>query len=101
MIPILHSPGLMIPGQLGPMSLKVRIERGIAIPSLGLTHEGSLDPDHIVLGNTLCDTYYKVKLSFDSLKDSFSSKRRGYIDHTSVSSNLLDGLSTVLENGES
>ncbi len=100
MIPILHSPGLMMPGQLGPMSrvlpcsLRIFFTRTCGPPRLSawrarpLQSTGRAWPAaaarHVVLGNALGDADHEVKLRFDALHDSLGGKRRRHVYHRRV-----------------
>jgi hypothetical protein len=84
MMPILHSSGVMTPGQLGPIS------REAEPPSARLTRTMSST------GNALGDADDQFHLGVDRLQDGVGRERRRHVDHAGVGAGA-DGLGHGVE----
>jgi hypothetical protein len=99
MIPILHSLGLIIPGQLGPIILKVnknskkfkkiQKKKKYKIPGDLLGSKGVFNSDHIMLGDTISNGNNKVKFGLNGIDDGIGGKGWGDIDDRGVTSSLF------------
>ena len=71
MMPILHSPGVSTPGQLGPISRDFDRQR-------------ALDPDHVEHRNALGDADDQRHLGVDRLEDRVRGEGRRHVDDAGV-----------------
>ena len=79
-MPILHSPGVMMPGQLGPMR---------RVPRAG---ERCLHAHHVVDRNSLGDAHHELDAGIGRFEDRVGGERRRHVDHAGGGAGLLDGI---------
>lgn len=100
MIPILHSLGLMIPGQLGLGDMNNDLiysnHSGFILGS-----QGVLDSDHVLLGNSVGDHDHQWDFSFHCLDHGVGREGWGNVNDTCVTSGFFSGFSAVLEDWQS
>ena len=85
MMPILHSSGVMMPGQFGP------IRRVLEPASARLTR------DHVQDRNAFGDADHQRDLGVDRFQDRVGGERRRDIDHAGVGAGHEDGLGHGVE----
>ena len=86
MMPILHSSGVMTPGQFGPTS------------RLPLRRTTSIGPDHVEHGHALGDRDDGLDPGVDGLEDRVGRERRRHEDHRGIGPGRLDRLDHRVEN---
>ena len=98
-MPILHSLGLIIPGQFGWRGEKYEYIRFYS-DNAGfiLRPKGMLDSDHVMLWDTVGDDDDQTDFCFQGFKDGFSSEWWRDIDDTGVTVGRLFSVPAILEN---
>ena len=77
-MPILHSPGVMMPGQLGPMR---------RVPRAG---ERGLHAHHVVDRNALGDAHHELDAGIGRLEDRVGRERRRHVDDAGGGAGFFD-----------
>lgn len=97
MMPILHWPGRMIPGQFGPSRRDLLCWRSASVTWRRMS--GSVGQaanlDHVVLGDPLGDAHDQPNLALDRLEDGCRSEGRRNVDNGRVGTNCSLGLLRV------
>lgn len=106
-MPILHSPGLMMPGQLGPDERETRIRsKHTDKARLALLEQGMLHTDHVLgvshsensshlLRDALRDAHTQRNFRCNGFQDGSGSARRGDIDDRGIGTRSLASLDRV------
>ena len=87
-MPILHSPGVMTPGQLGPIRRDLEPE------------QRALDLDHVEHGNAFGDADDQRDFRVDRFQDRVGGKGRRHIDHAGGAARRGLGLAHRVEHGQ-
>ena len=95
-IPILHSSGLIIPGQLGPITLDLFWDLRACF-TLTISCWGIPKLIHVL---TVSNNNNKLDFSFDGFEDGVSCGRWRNINDTSIALGMFFSLFTILEDGE-
>ena len=90
MMPILHSPGVMMPGQFGPISRT-------AAPAAFFSREEGLRADHVVGRNAFGDARDDGDAGVGRLDDRVGRERRRHEDHRGVGARLPHRLGDRVE----